>query len=290
MQVSARVCGLAVAAALGLAPEARAVIATLRCAPGCCAEVRNITITKNQETVFPPDPRDPPLTMNCCNPAPPHQPVDTADLGPIGQGYNDFHATFSIECEGTDLESDDCSLFVPGSQVPWAVQFNVNAQGASCNTYGDNPPSPARSRHAIAAPLALGADAAFLLEESPCVPSETTLCIDDIPGDKRFRVTMDFFSPPRGLAGDAKVIGLAALGVERGGILYFSNPKNPEVLAKVLDGCLFNDHYWFFASAGTDVGYDLAVTDTVLDHTRTYHNNDGKAALPIQDTSAMDCE
>ena len=63
--------------------------------------------------------------------------------------------------------------------------------------------------------------------------------------------------------------------------------RNIELLVKVLDGCARNGKVWVFASATTNVGFTMTVTDTVHHATRTYTNTLGKAAPPIQDTTAF---
>ena len=55
----------------------------------------------------------------------------------------------------------------------------------------------------------------------------------------------------------------------------------------MLDGCGVNDHYWVFLAATTNVGYDLTVTDTLHDETRTYSNTRGTNAVPRLDTAAF---
>jgi hypothetical protein len=48
-----------------------------------------------------------------------------------------------------------------------------------------------------------------------------------------------------------------------------------------------NDHYWVFVAAATNVELHITVTDTQTGQVRTYFNPLGKAALPVQDTSAF---
>ncbi|HEY0783100.1 MAG TPA: hypothetical protein VGE98_11630, partial [Thermoanaerobaculia bacterium] len=60
-----------------------------------------------------------------------------------------------------------------------------------------------------------------------CVGSDTVLCLDDRPGDRRFAVRASFHtSQSGGVTGDAQAISLAQLGANRGGVLWFFSPDN----------------------------------------------------------------
>lgn len=122
---------------------------------------------------------------------------------------------------------------------------------------------------------------------SPCTPSAETLCIDDQAGDRRFRIQVSYTSAQQ--SGNGKAIPLSSLGVNSGGLFWFFGASNPELLVKVLNGCGLNKKYWVFWSAGTNVGLTLSVTDTVTGSSKTYTNPNGKAAPPVQDTSALPC-
>jgi uncharacterized metal-binding protein len=82
-------------------------------------------------------------------------------------------------------------------------------------------------------------------------------------------------------------VALSSVSVTHGGAFWFFSPDNPEILVKVLDGCSFNGAKWFFASAGTNVGFTVTLTDTATGAQRVYTNPDLNPALPIQDTSAF---
>jgi hypothetical protein len=123
-----------------------------------------------------------------------------------------------------------------------------------------------------------------------CNPDAKTLCVDDQPGDERFKVTVDYSTGAGGGAsGSATAIPLSSLGVFRGGLFWFFSADNPEMLVKVINGCPVNGHYWVFASAGTNVGLSMTVTDTRNDRQKSYRNDDGTSAAPIQDTQAFAC-
>ncbi|HTQ79133.1 MAG TPA: hypothetical protein VMM92_03995, partial [Thermoanaerobaculia bacterium] len=121
-----------------------------------------------------------------------------------------------------------------------------------------------------------------------CSPSSTTLCIDDANGDRRFRVTMTF-RVPSGTTTNAQAVPLAPVGFSRGGAFHFGDSQNPEVLLKVLNGCSINSEYWIFFAATTNVEYTIVVTDTVTGRQRSFSNQQGKPAQPVQETSAFPC-
>lgn len=127
--------------------------------------------------------------------------------------------------------------------------------------------------------------------DGSCVPTATTLCIDDQPGDHRFAITVDYETALNGgSSGQGKAIPLSSLGIHRGGLFWFFDITNPELLIKVLDGCGITGHHWVFWSAGTTVGLELRVTDTKTGKAVTYVNPDGQTAKPVSDTGAFACE
>jgi streptogramin lyase len=124
----------------------------------------------------------------------------------------------------------------------------------------------------------------------PCVPGDSVLCIDDAPGDRRFKVEVDYSTTQGGgFSGAGHAIPLTSLGVSRGGLFWFFTQDNPELLVKVLNGCSDNGKRWVYLSAGTNVGLIITVADTVTGEVHTYYNLDRTAFAPVQDTSALDC-
>lgn len=125
----------------------------------------------------------------------------------------------------------------------------------------------------------------------PCVPGPTTLCIDDRPGDRRFRVEVGFDTAQGGGAsGEGRAVPLGSLGVGQGGLFWFFQANNPEMLIKVLRGCPVNGHYWVFYSAATNVGLDVRVTDTTTGRSFVRTNPDGTPAPAVQEVTAFPCD
>ena len=61
------------------------------------------------------------------------------------------------------------------------------------------------------------------------------------------------------------------------------------MLIKVINACSFNNKFWVYFAATTNVGFHVNVTDTKTGQTVTYTNPDLKQALPVADTTAFPC-
>ena len=73
-----------------------------------------------------------------------------------------------------------------------------------------------------------------------------------------------------------------------GGLFTFFDPRNPEMLVKVLDGCSFNGHYWFYLAAATDIQYTLTVR-RVPGGAERHYVSDGGLRPGVADTAAFAC-
>ncbi len=73
------------------------------------------------------------------------------------------------------------------------------------------------------------------------------------------------------------------------GLFFFPglNQNNFELLINIINGCAFNDHYWVFYAATTNVEYRISVTDTETNQTRDYDNILGTPAPAVTDTMAF---
>jgi len=99
----------------------------------------------------------------------------------------------------------------------------------------------------------------------------------------RFRVTVDWrgFEDPGGAA------LVSELRTDDSALFYFIDPDNLELLVKVIDACSFNDHYWVFYAAATDVEFTVTVTDTRTGSQQQYSNPLGRLGGGINDTFAF---
>ena len=57
-----------------------------------------------------------------------------------------------------------------------------------------------------------------------------------------------------------------------------SNPDNPEVFVKILDGTTINGQFWVFYGHLTDLIYDITVTEVATGFVKTYHKDAGNSA------------
>ncbi len=102
----------------------------------------------------------------------------------------------------------------------------------------------------------------------PCAPDADTLCLDN----GRFKVEVNW-QDHHGATGTGMV---APCGTDDSGLFYFFNEDNWEMLFKVLNGCGYNNHYWVYFAATTDVGFNVRVTDTLTGFTKAYSNKSGE--------------
>ena len=112
-----------------------------------------------------------------------------------------------------------------------------------------------------------------------CFSGATTLCL----GGGRFKVETTWRTRD-GRTGQGHAVPLTG----DTGYFWFFDASNVEMVLKVLNACGVNQKYWVFAGGLTDVQVDITVTDTQAGTVRTYHNPQGTAFQPIQDTSAFD--
>jgi hypothetical protein len=103
----------------------------------------------------------------------------------------------------------------------------------------------------------------------PCAPDADTMCLQN----GRFKVEVNW----RDYDGNSGSGMVAPCGSDDSGIFYFFKEDNWEMLFKVLNGCNFNDHYWVYFAATTDVEFNVRVTDTLTGFSKAYSNTSGES-------------
>ena len=110
--------------------------------------------------------------------------------------------------------------------------------------------------------------------------SSTVACLNTY-----FAVTVSYRDPFTGVMHDAH---LANCPNPDSAVFWFFSANAWEVLVKVLDGCAFNDHYWVFTAAATNVFYRLEVIDVRGGPAKIYFNYAGPPAPAVTDAAAFD--
>ena len=100
-----------------------------------------------------------------------------------------------------------------------------------------------------------------------CTPGGRNLCLND----DRFRVEVSW-TDFEGDTGEGHAVGLT----EDTGYFWFFNQNNVELVVKVLDGRIVNEHFWVFYGALSNVEYTLTVTDTETGESKEYVNPSGE--------------
>lgn len=112
-----------------------------------------------------------------------------------------------------------------------------------------------------------------------CEAGDTSLCLHQ--GRFQVEVAWEDFEGRSGLGHSV------SYQTSESGLFWFFNPRNWEVMVKVIDGCDFNGHFWVFSAATTDVAFDLTVQDTLSGLQRTYSNRLGVPAPANTDVFAF---
>ncbi|MDQ5858566.1 MAG: hypothetical protein M3542_09880 [Acidobacteriota bacterium] len=111
-----------------------------------------------------------------------------------------------------------------------------------------------------------------------CIIGPENLCLNA----ERFRVEVNWRVPSQGTSGVGRAVSLTG----DTGYFWFFSSNNVELMIKVVDGRTFNDHFWVFYGALSDVEYTITVTDTLTGATKTYTNPQGQVAS-VADTAAF---
>jgi photosynthesis system II assembly factor YCF48-like protein len=106
---------------------------------------------------------------------------------------------------------------------------------------------------------------------------QTSLCLNG-----RFRVGVTWRARDIGANGTGQAIPMTS---DTGSFWFFSS-NNLELVVKVLDGRAFNNKFWVFYGALSNVEYTITVTDTATGKVKTYFNPQGQLAS-VADTAAF---
>lgn len=121
---------------------------------------------------------------------------------------------------------------------------------------------------------------ALPIPAEPCLASAETLCLLS----DRFSIEIDW-RRSNGTTGQGQAVPFT----DQAGLFYFFNEANLEMLVKMVDACSFNDHFWIFYAATTNVQFTMTVTDTRTGQHARYFNPLGEPAAPVQDLRAFRC-
>ena len=113
-------------------------------------------------------------------------------------------------------------------------------------------------------------------EAAACAPNATTLCLNA----SRFQVRVAWRSPSQSGSGQAVLLTTDT------GYFWFFSANNVELVIKVVDGRAFNNKFWVFYGALSNVEYTVTVTDTLTGAVKTYFNPFGTLAS-VADTAAF---
>ncbi len=139
----------------------------------------------------------------------------------------------------------------------------IDQAAFSASTSAASAGQPARGVPAVASALPF-TNKSSAASSGACRADRNTLCL--LNG--RFTVTVDWANPANGTSGQAVATGLSKLV----GTLYFTDPSNVELMAKVVQ---FPDRIAFFYGALSDLPYTIHVTDNTTGTTKTYTSTAG---------------
>jgi hypothetical protein len=171
-------------------------------------------------------------------------------------------------------------------ELRWAKYRDASDECSLSRIYGGIHPSiddiPGRLMGSVIGPEAFEHARSFFGEPegpSSCTGSDTTICLND----GRFEVDVTW----RNFEGEVGNGRLIPYSSDDSGIFWFFDESNWELMVKVLDACVINDHYWVFAAGTTNVEYTLRVRDTATGELQVYENALGVSSPATTDTEAF---
>ena len=88
-----------------------------------------------------------------------------------------------------------------------------------------------------------------------CRPSNDRACVNQ----HRFEIRANY-SPPTASRQTAKRLDTLGIG-DSATLFSFGEPKGPDILVKVVNGCATNGHWWVFGGPASDLAFGIAVND-----------------------------
>ncbi|HVS64437.1 MAG TPA: vanadium-dependent haloperoxidase [Thermoanaerobaculia bacterium] len=172
-------------------------------------------------------------------------------------------------------------------ELQWAKYRDASDECSLSRIYGGiHPPAddiPGRLMGSVIGPEAFELAKTFFGEPddgpAACIASDTTICLNG----GRFEVDVTW----RNFEGEVGNGRLIPYSSDDSGIFWFFDDSNWELMVKVLDACVVNDHYWVFAAGTTNVEYTLRVRDTTTGELRVYENALGVSSPATTDTEAF---
>lgn len=110
--------------------------------------------------------------------------------------------------------------------------------------------------------------------------SATSACLNT-----HLSASITFRDPNTGMTGIAHVVDCPN---PDSALFWFFAPNAWEVMVKTINGCTFNDRYWVFSAAATNVFYRLEVVDVRAGAAKIYFNYPGPPAPAVTDTAAFE--
>jgi CSLREA domain-containing protein len=114
---------------------------------------------------------------------------------------------------------------------------------------------------------------------SACVAGGNTLCLSN----GRFKVTANWQTATASGAGTAVTLNGS------NGYFWLTDPGSVEVVAKILNNCAANGHYWVFLGGLTNARVDLTITDTQTGRVLTYTSPLGQAFRTLINRTTFAC-
>jgi hypothetical protein len=111
-----------------------------------------------------------------------------------------------------------------------------------------------------------------------CTSAADVLCMNG----SRFEISVDWSVSSQSRSGKGIAIPLTS----DTGYFWFFTSNNVELVIKVVDGRAFNNFFWVFYGALSDVEYTITVTDSATGRVRRYENPQGRLAS-VADVSAF---